>query len=129
MCALFLVFTRLCISFIFDMVGKVLTARYDSPEVTTFVALYVWCVQRVPATQTRVCFWCRRVPMSANCEPCPILQPHFMCFCLKSLSCYRKITPQWEAVDTEIKVSFDENTELKGSPFKAGSRSVYSHAC
>ena len=36
---------------------------------------------------------------------------------------------QWEAVDAEIKVSSDENTELKGSPFKAWSRSVYCHAC
>ena len=37
--------------------------------------------------------------------------------------------PQWEATDAEIKVPSDENTELKGSPFKAGSRSVYCHAC
>ena len=27
-------------------------------------------------------------------------------------------TPQWGAVDAEIKVPFDENTELKGSTFK-----------
>ena len=28
-------------------------------------------------------------------------------------------TPQWGAVDTEIKVQSGENTELKRSPFKA----------
>ena len=38
-------------------------------------------------------------------------------------------TPQWEAADAEIKVSSGENTELKRSPFKAWSRSVYSHTC
>ena len=28
-------------------------------------------------------------------------------------------TPQWGAADAEIKVPFDENTDLKGSRFKA----------
>ena len=37
--------------------------------------------------------------------------------------------PQWEAADTEIKVPSGENTELKRSPFRAWSRSVYSHTC
>ena len=37
--------------------------------------------------------------------------------------------PQWGAADAEIKVPFGENTELKRSPFKAWSRSVYSHTC
>ena len=37
-------------------------------------------------------------------------------------------TQQWGAADAEIKVLPDENTELSGSPFKAWSRSVYSHA-
>ena len=37
--------------------------------------------------------------------------------------------PQWGAVDTEIKFPSDENTELKRSPFKAWSRSVYSYTC
>ena len=36
---------------------------------------------------------------------------------------------QWGAADAEIKVPSGENTELKRSPFKAWSRSVYSHAC
>ena len=36
---------------------------------------------------------------------------------------------QWGAADAEIKVPSEENTELKGSPFKAWSRSVYSQAC
>ena len=36
---------------------------------------------------------------------------------------------QWGAADAEIKVPSGENTELKHSPFKAWSRSVYSHTC
>ena len=39
------------------------------------------------------------------------------------------LLPQWGAADAEIKVPFDEDTKLKGSPFKAWSRSVYCHAC
>ena len=39
------------------------------------------------------------------------------------------ITPQWGAADAEIKVPSDENSEIKGSPFKAYSTSVYCHAC
>ena len=39
------------------------------------------------------------------------------------------IVPQWGAADAEIKVPSVENTELKRSPFKAWSRSVYSHTC
>ena len=35
------------------------------------------------------------------------------------------LTPQWGAADAEIKVPSGENTELKRSPFKAWSRSVY----
>ena len=38
-------------------------------------------------------------------------------------------SPQWGAADAEIKVPSGENTELKRSPFKAWSRSVYSHTC
>ena len=36
-------------------------------------------------------------------------------------------TPQWEAADADINVPSVENTELKGSPFKAWSRSVNCH--
>ena len=39
------------------------------------------------------------------------------------------IPPQWGAVDAEIKVPSGENTELKRSPFKVWSRSVYNHTC
>ena len=39
------------------------------------------------------------------------------------------VAPQWGAADAEIKVPSGENTELKRSPFKAWSRSVYSHTC
>ena len=38
-------------------------------------------------------------------------------------------SPQWGAADSEIKVPSGENTELKRSPFKAWSRSVYGHVC
>ena len=36
---------------------------------------------------------------------------------------------QLGAADAEIKVPSVENTELKGSPFEAWSRSAYSHTC
>ena len=39
------------------------------------------------------------------------------------------LSPQWEAADAEIKVPSGENIGLKRSPFKAWSRSVYSHTC
>ena len=38
-------------------------------------------------------------------------------------------TPQWGAANAEIKVPSGENTELKRSPFKVWSKSVYSHTC
>ena len=38
-------------------------------------------------------------------------------------------TPQLGAADAEIRVSSGENTELKHSPFKGWSRSVYRHIC
>ena len=37
--------------------------------------------------------------------------------------------PQWAAADAEIKVPSGENTEIKRSPFKAWSRSVYRRTC
>ena len=39
------------------------------------------------------------------------------------------MAPQWGAADAEIKIPSGENTELKRSPFKAWSKSVYSHTC
>ena len=53
---------------------------------------------------------------------------------LSALSCLRRSgypleAPQWGAEDAEIKVPSRKNTELKRSPFKAWSRSVYSHTC
>ena len=44
-------------------------------------------------------------------------------------SCYDRLTPQWGTAGAEIKVPSGENTELKRSPFKAWSRSVYSRTC
>ena len=44
--------------------------------------------------------------------------------------CDCRVLPlQWGAADAEIKVPSGENTELKCSPFKAWSRSVYDHTC
>ena len=43
---------------------------------------------------------------------------------LHSRACFGA-TPQWGAVDAGIEVPSGENTELKCSPFKAWSRSVY----
>ena len=48
-------------------------------------------------------------------------------YCLKR--CSDQTFPQWGAADSEMKVSSGENTELKRSPFKAWSMSVYSHTC
>ena len=42
---------------------------------------------------------------------------------------FTSMKPQWGAADAEIKVPSGENRELKGTPFEALSRSVYSHAC
>ena len=39
------------------------------------------------------------------------------------------LSVQWGTADAEIKIPSVENTELKGSPFKAWSRSVYSRTC
>ena len=52
---------------------------------------------------------------------------------ITSFECFTQnpsdFTPQWGAADAEIKAPSDENTELKRSPYKAWSRSVYSHTC
>ena len=50
---------------------------------------------------------------------------------LESLSFYVFFfsAPQWRAADAEIKVPSGQNTDLKHSPFKAWSRSVYGRAC
>ena len=63
---------------------------------------------------------------------CGVLRAYYGCFLLLlfflQLDCPNGI-PQWGAADAEIKVPSVQNTELKGSPFKAWSSSVYSHAC
>ena len=42
---------------------------------------------------------------------------------------FNLLSPQWSTADAEIKDPSVEKPELKGSPFKAWSMSVYSHAC
>ena len=56
----------------------------------------------------------------------PLLQINNLS-CCPCISVY--IVPQWGAADAQIKVLSVENTELEGSPFRAWSRSVYSHTC
>ena len=51
--------------------------------------------------------------------PSPLLS--FCLVLLLFLSCLFLPTPQWGAVDAEIKVPSGENTELKRSPLKPGS--------
>ena len=46
-----------------------------------------------------------------------------------SFVCTLCLLPQWGAADAEIKVPSGENTELKRSPFKTWSGSVYGHTC
>ena len=56
----------------------------------------------------------------------------YICFSVTeyySHYCFVIVTPQCGAADAEIKVPSGENTELKRSPFKAWSRSIYSHTC
>ena len=69
------------------------------------------------------------IPLSASTVCCsPVYRhdhilttnPTVSCLCLPAVG---------SSVDTEIKVPSGENTELKHSPFKAWSRSVYSHTC
>ena len=62
---------------------------------------------------------------------CTDLEPSFLTLCdtVTALNFPLCATPRWAATDAEIKVPSDENTELKGSPFKALSRSVYCRTC
>ena len=45
------------------------------------------------------------------------------------ITIFCEAAPQWGAADAEIKVPSGENTELKCSPFKPWSKSVYSYTC
>ena len=89
----------------------------------------------------RFCFlqvWCPTVFASSG-HLCPVnfwFPGHFVLFSAQKTVqqcsqvyfqqlCADLLLPQWGAVDTEIVVPSGENTELKGSPFKAWSRSVY----
>ena len=47
--------------------------------------------------------------------------------CIRCIA-VRYLSPQWATADAEIRDPSFENPELKGSPFKAWSRSEYSHA-
>ena len=59
----------------------------------------------------------------------PVLYLPYWSFQLHIYESLLKWSPQWGAADAEIKVPSGENTEFKRSPFKAWSRSVYSHTC
>ena len=58
-----------------------------------------------------------------------ILQQKLYMDTLHGLPPFLATSPLWRAADAEIKVPSVENTELKGSPFKAWSRSVFIHTC
>ena len=60
-----------------------------------------------------------RVEATRCCDRC-----HWQVWLLPS-----NLLPQWGVADVEIKDPSVETTELKGSPFKTWSRSVYSHTC
>ena len=45
------------------------------------------------------------------------------------ISMMTTMTPQWGAADAEIKRPSGQNPELRGSPFKAWNKSVYSPTC
>ena len=67
--------------------------------------------------------------MKQYCRPEYTFYPqNNSCMC-NDLVVVVSLIPQWGAADTEIKVPSGENTELKRSPSKAWSRSVYSHTC
>ncbi len=70
-------------------------------------------------------FWCIAI------QPRAFVVFHSLHSCKGFYICYLSFnnSPQWGAVDIEIKVPSGENTELKRSPFKVWSRSVYSHTC
>ena len=78
----------------------------------------------------------RLSPLILDNPPCRVVRRPTASFrfsllrgCIKSLSSFSTFSPQWGATDAEIKVPSDENADLKRSPFKAWSRSVYSHTC
>ena len=60
---------------------------------------------------------------------CEVFLKNCLKFYVERFTICLMITPQWGAADAEIKVPSGENTELKCFPFKAWSRSVYSHTC
>ena len=51
------------------------------------------------------------------------------CVCFVLCRVVSGLTPRWGAADAEVKAPSGENTELKRYPFKAWSRSAYSHTC
>ena len=65
-------------------------------------------------------------PVTSSIQ-CPIFFIFFMCVAIMHL--FNTVTPQWRAEHAEIKVPSVQNTELKGSLFKAWSRSVYCYTC
>ena len=95
----------------------------------TETSLYLPCGMslKCPSTYRVICYW--NVPLivwyiTEMSLYVPIVSPSLINSCMHPL-CLS--SPQWEAADTEIKVPSGENTQLKRSPFKAWSRSVYSH--
>ena len=72
-------------------------------------------------------FFCIRLFLVLQPFRVSLCQPYTVINSLNNFVSFRAL--QWGAADAEIKVPSVENTELKRSPFKAWSRSVYSHIC
>ena len=123
---------------------KILLLILPGFEHPTFWSQVRCCYKQVtllPETSGLICHqpvhkWCKywteyRVPLSApQLASClrSFWSDHCVVLCWL-VECTLTWTLQLGAVHAEIKVPSGENTELKRTPFRAWSRSVYSHAC
>ena len=84
-------------------------------------SLHVWIVWRVNRATCQYMKWTELMHL--------VDRMHIITWLWASTTMYYSTSPQWGAADAEIKIPSGEKTELKRSPFKAWSRSVYSHTC
>ena len=102
----------------------------DSPSRGGDVAVYIFDINKPNGPRLFIQFLCLFLsiwPFQLHFIPW-ILPTTLRFLTLFFRSCFCLTSPrQWRAVDAEIKVPSGENTELKRSPFKAWSRSVYSY--
>ena len=67
--------------------------------------------------------------MALTIAAVPCCQLPSLCLVTPNTQYCIPFSPRWGAADAEIEVPSVGNTELKGSPLKAWSRSVYDHTC